>query len=133
MRAQWIWFAGFAAMWLAPAAAQAPTASYSTPHLQVDPFWPKPLPNDWVLGQVSGVAVDSRGHVWIVQRPPSRQFGNPVHCVRPTNDGLVYVCDRVNAAVDFIDGVIIYTFGEKGLMASADISGTRFWVDEDLN
>jgi lipid-binding SYLF domain-containing protein len=41
--------------------------------------------------------------------------------------------DAANAAVDFIDGVIIYTFGEKGLMASADISGTRFWVDEDLN
>jgi lipid-binding SYLF domain-containing protein len=41
--------------------------------------------------------------------------------------------DAANAAVDFIDGVIIYTFGEKGLMASADVSGTRFWVDEDLN
>ena len=41
--------------------------------------------------------------------------------------------DAANAAVDFIDGTIIYTFGEKGLMASADLSGTRFWVDEDLN
>ena len=39
--------------------------------LQVDPFWPKPLPNNWILGQVSGVAVDKRGHVWIVQRPRS--------------------------------------------------------------
>ncbi len=42
-----------------------------TPQLQVDPFWPKPLPNNWLLGQVSGVAVDSRDHVWIVQRPAS--------------------------------------------------------------
>jgi lipid-binding SYLF domain-containing protein len=41
--------------------------------------------------------------------------------------------EAANAAVDFIDGVIIYTFGETGLMASADVSGTRFWVDEDLN
>jgi hypothetical protein len=71
MRTQWLWFAGFAALWLAPATAQAPTASKGTPQLQVDPFWPKPLPNDWVLGQVSGVATDSRGHVWIVQRPGS--------------------------------------------------------------
>lgn len=39
------------------------------PRLQVDPFWPKPLPNNWILGQVSGVAVDKRGHVWIVHRP----------------------------------------------------------------
>ena len=41
------------------------------PQLQVDPFWPKPLPNNWILGQVSGVSVDSRGGVWIVQRPRS--------------------------------------------------------------
>ena len=41
------------------------------PSFQVDPFWPKPLPNNWILGQVSGVAVDRRGHVWIVQRPRS--------------------------------------------------------------
>jgi hypothetical protein len=41
------------------------------PQLQVDPFWPKPLPNDWLLGQVAGVAVDQRDHVWIVQRPAS--------------------------------------------------------------
>ena len=41
------------------------------PKFVVDPFWPKPLPNRWLLGQVSGVAVDSRDHVWIVQRPKS--------------------------------------------------------------
>jgi hypothetical protein len=47
--------------------AQAPAGA----RLQVDPLWPKPLPNNWILGQVSGVAVDKRGHVWIVQRPGS--------------------------------------------------------------
>ena len=54
-------------------AAQAPASRSSVPvvQLQVDPFWPKPLPNNWILGQVSGVAVDKRGHVWIVQRPRS--------------------------------------------------------------
>ena len=50
------------------------------PQLQVDPFWPKPLPNNWVLGQVTGVAVDKRGHVWIIHRPRSlseREVGAP--------------------------------------------------------
>jgi DNA-binding beta-propeller fold protein YncE len=58
---------------IAVAAAQSPGArkAASAPELQVDPFWPKPLPNNWILGQVSGVAVDKRGHVWIVQRPRS--------------------------------------------------------------
>ena len=39
------------------------------PHMQVDPFWPKPLPHNWLLGEVSGVAVDAADHVWIIQRP----------------------------------------------------------------
>ena len=51
------------------ASAQIPARV--VPQLQVDPFWPKPLPNNWILGQVSGVNVDQRGHVWIVQRPRS--------------------------------------------------------------
>ena len=57
----------------AAVSAQGPASRTTTavPQLQVDPFWPKPLPNDWILGQVSGVAVDKRGHVWIVQRPRS--------------------------------------------------------------
>ena len=41
------------------------------PRFRVDPFWPKPLPNRWIFGQVSGVAVDRHDHVWIVQRPKS--------------------------------------------------------------
>lgn len=39
------------------------------PRMQVDPFWPKPLPHNWILGQVPGVAVDAGDNVWIVHRP----------------------------------------------------------------
>lgn len=35
---------------------------------EVDPLWPKPLPNHWVLGSAIGVGVDSRDHVFIVHR-----------------------------------------------------------------
>ena len=35
---------------------------------QVDAMWPKPLPNNWILGSTVGLAVDSRDHVWIVHR-----------------------------------------------------------------
>jgi DNA-binding beta-propeller fold protein YncE len=37
----------------------------------VDPYWPQPLPHQWQVGAVAGVAVDRRDHVWIVQRPSS--------------------------------------------------------------
>lgn len=38
------------------------------PMFEVDPFWPKPLPNHWILGATIGLAVDSRDHVFIVHR-----------------------------------------------------------------
>lgn len=43
----------------------------SLPQFMVDPLWPKPLPSNWILGQVSGVHVDGDDHVWIVHRPRS--------------------------------------------------------------
>ena len=38
------------------------------PYFEVDPFWPKPLPNHWLLGSAIGVSVDERDHVWIIHR-----------------------------------------------------------------
>jgi hypothetical protein len=55
----------------AAAAASRPSslAPHPSPQFEVDPWWPKPLPGKWILGQVSGLAVDSRDHVWILHRP----------------------------------------------------------------
>lgn len=39
------------------------------PQYKVDPYWPKALPNNWILGQVAGVATDKNDHVWILHRP----------------------------------------------------------------
>jgi len=39
------------------------------PQFKVDPFWPKPLPGNWMLGQVAGIAVDRNDNIWIVHRP----------------------------------------------------------------
>ena len=44
-------------------------AAEDIPRFQVDPFWPKPLPDSWIVGQVAGVAVDKNDHVWIIHRP----------------------------------------------------------------
>ncbi|HEX9691642.1 MAG TPA: hypothetical protein VGA22_06050 [Gemmatimonadales bacterium] len=43
-------------------------ATVEAPLFEVDPFWPKPLPNHWILGSAIGVGVDSRDHVFIVHR-----------------------------------------------------------------
>src|SRR6188508_1799181 len=46
-------------------AAQTAGATMA-PRFEVDPLWPKPLPNHWVIGSTVGVTVDSRDHVWII-------------------------------------------------------------------
>jgi len=43
-------------------------AMIEAPYFEVDPLWPKPLPNHWLLGSAIGVGVDSRDHVFIVHR-----------------------------------------------------------------
>ena len=47
----------------------AGTESSATPQFRVDPFWPRPLPNNWMLGQVAGLAVSNDDNIWIVHRP----------------------------------------------------------------
>jgi len=53
------------------AAASGAAPTVAAPRYQVDPFWPKSLPNNWGIGQAAGVAVDSRDHVWVIHRPRS--------------------------------------------------------------
>jgi len=48
--------------------AQTRGGAVQAPNLEVDPFWPKPLPNHWLLGSVTGVAVDAQDNVWIVHQ-----------------------------------------------------------------
>jgi DNA-binding beta-propeller fold protein YncE len=58
-----VWLAAIVAL-LTPA-----QADNALPQFQVDPFWPKPLPNNWILGQVSGIATDRYDRIWVVHRP----------------------------------------------------------------
>lgn len=59
---------GLTQVWLERAVAAQDRAAVQAPRYEVDPLWPKPLPNHWVLGNAIGVWVDDRDHVWIVHR-----------------------------------------------------------------
>jgi hypothetical protein len=68
--------AGFAALLTGLAVTEAvldktvaaQTTGVMAPRFEVDPLWPKPLPNHWVLGSAIGVYVDTDDHVWIIHR-----------------------------------------------------------------
>ncbi len=46
-------------------------AAVQAPRFEVDPLWPRPLPNHWLIGNAIGVSVDARDHVWIIHRGAS--------------------------------------------------------------
>lgn len=48
--------------------ATAQHATVEVPIFEVDPLWPKPLPNEGLLGMAIGVSVDSQDNVWMVHR-----------------------------------------------------------------
>jgi autonomous glycyl radical cofactor GrcA len=49
-------------------AADAQGGMVRAPMFEVDPLWPKPMPNHWLLGSTIGVFVDPQDHVWIIHR-----------------------------------------------------------------
>jgi DNA-binding beta-propeller fold protein YncE len=48
--------------------AAAAGSSVQAPRFEVEPMWPKPLPNHWILGMTIGVSVDAQDHIWIIHR-----------------------------------------------------------------
>lgn len=53
---------------LAATDAMADGDKAKAPRFQVVPDWPKPLPDNWLIGQVGGIAVDRHDNIWILQR-----------------------------------------------------------------
>jgi DNA-binding beta-propeller fold protein YncE len=54
--------------------AQRPTVQ--APVFEVDPLWPKPLPNHWLLGMTIGIWVDEQDNVWIIHRGAATLHAN---------------------------------------------------------
>ena len=48
-----------------------PQAKGQAPSFVVDPAWPKPLPHNWIIGDIGGLFVDKQDHIWVYHRPRS--------------------------------------------------------------
>jgi DNA-binding beta-propeller fold protein YncE len=88
--------------------ADAPTA----PRFEVDPLWPKPLPNHWILGQTIGVSVDARDHIWIIHRAGSLEPGE-MHAT--TTPKTAMCCAPAPPILEFdSEGNLVGHWGGKG-------------------
>jgi hypothetical protein len=56
--------------------AEAQADGVQAPRFEVDPFWPKPLPNGWLLGMTIGVWADDQDHIWIIHRGAATLHNN---------------------------------------------------------
>jgi DNA-binding beta-propeller fold protein YncE len=78
--------------------ATVQAAVAQAPRFEVDPLWPKPLPNKWILGQTIGVSVDAQDHVWIVHRAGSLEPGE-VHAT--TSPPIAQCCAPAPPVLEF--------------------------------
>jgi len=101
----------------APASPPSPS-SPSSPSYRPDPFWPRELPNNWIIGQVSGIAVGPNDHVYIVHRPgtiTAREAG------AAQNPPLSMCCVPAPPVIEFdTAGNVVRAFGQRE-------SGAPFW------
>lgn len=92
--------------------ADVQAATVMAPRFEVDPFWPKPLPNHWILGQTIGVSVDAQDHVWIIHRAGSLEPGE-LHAT--TNPRTAMCCAPAPPVLEFDQaGNLIAHWGGPG-------------------
>jgi len=91
----------------------AQTQAGQAPKFRVDPLWPKPLPNHWLLGSAVGVAVDSRDHVFVVNLAES--FNQRTEISAATNPPTGECCFPAPAVLEFDpEGNLVGSFGGPG-------------------
>lgn len=80
-----------------PADASGDQVPDGVAQFAVDPFWPKPLPNNWIIGQVAGTAVDNDDLIWIIHRPWTVQNTNAGSTPRQTTRDITWGHDPLQS------------------------------------
>ena len=82
------------------------------PQMVVDPFWPQPLPNKWILGATIGIAVDSRDHIYIVHRNQDNNFATQEIGL---DNGVAECCTAAPPIIEFDPaGNVVNAWGGPG-------------------
>ncbi len=83
------------------------------PRFEVDPMWPKPLPNHWLYGNVIGVGVDSRDHIFIIHRGEGNL--NPKEIYATANPPAADCCNVAPPVLEFDqEGNLVKAWGGPG-------------------
>ena len=92
--------------------AAVEAAGVQAPRFEVDPLWPKPLPNHWLLGQTIGVSVDDKDHIWIIHRAGSLEQGE-LHAT--TKPPIAQCCAPAPPVLNYDqEGNLLASWGGRG-------------------
>src|SRR5438270_13412194 len=87
-------------------------ATVQAPKFEVDPMWPKPLPNHWVTGNIIGVSVDSKDHIWVIHRQATLE---PKEVYASANPPAAECCLPAPPILEFDeDGNLLASWGGPG-------------------
>jgi hypothetical protein len=103
--------------------------SIMAPKFEVNPFWPKPLPNHWIMGMAIGVWVDNNDHIWMVHRASTvdRTESQLQH-------GLGECCQAAPPVLEFDeDGNLLHAWGGPGKGYDWPESNHGIFIDQKGN
>ena len=99
------------------------------PKFEVDPFWPKPLPNHWVMGMAIGVWVDDNDHIWMVHRANTID-----RTISQLQRGLGECCTSAPPVLEFDEaGNLLHAWGGPGQGYDWPESNHGIFVDHKGN
>lgn len=99
------------------------------PKFEVDPYWPKPLPNHWVMGMAIGVWVDNNDHIWMVHRANTID-----RTISQLQRGLGECCQAAPPVLEFdTAGNLLHAWGGPGQGYDWPESNHGIFVDHKGN
>jgi DNA-binding beta-propeller fold protein YncE len=101
------------------------------PSYRVEPSWPQELPNNWIIGQVGGLAVDREDHIWVLQRPASNTVDEIGASLTPPRS---LCCIPAPPVLEFDkQGHLLHSWGGPGEGFDWPKSEHGIYVDQDGN
>ncbi len=115
-----------------------PAQAGDVPTFAVDASWPKPLPNNWIMGQVGGITADEQGHIWVFQRPRSLTDDEKAAALTPPR---TKCCVPAPPVLEFdTDGNLLRSWGGPGEgyqwfgnEHGIEVSGGFVWLTGNAN
>ena len=105
-------------------AADAPAYRY-------DPTWPKPLPNNWAIGGITGMFVDEKDHIWVLNRPRDLNATNNYLTLKPP---AADCCVAAPAVLEFdVQGNLLRAWGVPGSVPGWPESEHTIFLDKQHN